>query len=190
MPIRRYTPNASRQRRPLLIHSVDRLQIREGESASNWEQPPCKAWSCKLNWRSGWPVHTIFSSVIHGATATPTTNWRNSSIQDPTFPSKTTRCQKMIRFIPTAPNKQLYDAIKNKIQLTHVVVIMAGVYASYSKWINKEIKIAQGAFVTATPILAVTPWGAERTSTIVNDAADLIVGWNSESIVKGIRQLV
>ena len=87
-------------------------------------------------------------------------------------------------------DKQLYDAIKNKIQLTHVVVIMAGVYASYSKWINKEIEIAQGAFATATPILAVTPWGAERTSTIVNDAADLIVGWNAESIVKGIRQLV
>ena len=86
-------------------------------------------------------------------------------------------------------DKQLYDAIKNKIQLTHVVVIMAGVYASYSKWINKEIEIAQGAFETATPILAVTPWGAERTSTIVNDAADLIVWWNSESIVKGIRQL-
>ena len=86
-------------------------------------------------------------------------------------------------------DKQLYDAIKNKIQLTHVVVIMAGVYASYSKWINKEIEIAQRAFAIATPILAVTPWGAERTSTTVNDAADLIVGWNSESIVKGIRQL-
>ena len=86
-------------------------------------------------------------------------------------------------------DKQLYEAIKNKIQLTHVLVIMAGVYSTYSKWINKEIDIAQNAFSIATPILAVEPWGSEKTSKTVKDAADTIVGWNTDSIVAGIREL-
>ena len=87
-------------------------------------------------------------------------------------------------------DKELYEAIKRKIQPTQVVVILAGVYASYSKWIIKEINIAQKGFLTSTPILAIQPWGAERTSKVVKDAADKIVGWNTVSIVGGIRDLV
>ena len=87
-------------------------------------------------------------------------------------------------------DKELYEAIKRKVQPTQVVVILAGVYASYSKWIDKEIDIAKGIILTSTPILAVEPWGAERTSKVVKDAADKIVGWNTDSIVGGIRELV
>jgi len=36
-------------------------------------------------------------------------------------------------------DKELTDAITNKMQLCHVILIMAGVYSTYSKWINKEI---------------------------------------------------
>lgn len=84
---------------------------------------------------------------------------------------------------------QLYEAIKNRIQGTHVVIILAGVYSSYSKWIDKEIKIAKDEFITPKPIIAVQPWGAEKTSKKVKDAADRIVGWNTDSIVSAIRDL-
>ena len=86
-------------------------------------------------------------------------------------------------------DKELSEAIKRKIQPTQVVVILAGVYASYSKWIDKEIDIAKGTILTSTPILAIEPWGAEKTSKLVKDAADKIVGWNTNSIVGGIREL-
>ena len=36
-------------------------------------------------------------------------------------------------------------------------------------------------------IIAIEPWGAEKTSRIVKDAADVIVGWNTDSIVNAIR---
>ena len=85
---------------------------------------------------------------------------------------------------------QLYKAIKNKIQGVHVVLILAGVYSSYSKWINKEIKIAKEEFMVPKPIIAVQPWGAEKTSQKVKDAADKIVRWNTDSIVSAIRELV
>lgn len=84
---------------------------------------------------------------------------------------------------------QLYEAIKNRVQGTHVVLILAGVYASYSKWINKEITIAKEEFSFPKPIIAIEPWGSERTSLKVKNSADRIVGWNTDSIVSAIREL-
>jgi len=80
---------------------------------------------------------------------------------------------------------QLYNAIKNKVALTQVVVIMAGKYATYSKWINNEIKIAKQDF--NKPIVAVCPWGAKQISSVVQNSADEIAKWNTDSIVKAIR---
>ncbi|MBW1650420.1 MAG: TIR domain-containing protein [Deltaproteobacteria bacterium] len=92
--------------------------------------------------------------------------------------------------IHDAPNPTLlYEAIKRKISPCHVVIILAGVYASYSKWIDKEITICKKGFTQEKPILAVAPWGAEKTSQIVKNNADLIVKWNTESIIAGIIKL-
>ena len=78
-------------------------------------------------------------------------------------------------------SKELYDAIKAQVSKASVVIIMAGVYSTYSKWINKEIEIAQTEFLIPKPIIAVKPWASEKTSVKVKDAADKIVGWNSSS---------
>ena len=83
----------------------------------------------------------------------------------------------------------LYQAIKNKMTPCHVVIIVAGVYASYSKWIDKEIQIAETGFSLAKPILAIRPWGNLNVSRVVSDAADRMVGWNTESVVSAIREL-
>ncbi len=64
---------------------------------------------------------------------------------------------------------------------------MAGKYATYSKWINKEIHIAKNDF--NKPVVAVCPWGAKQISSVVQDAADEIAKWNTDSIVKAIRSV-
>ncbi len=94
--------------------------------------------------------------------------------------------------IHNAPNETLlFEAIKTQILPCHIVIIMAGKYATYSKWIQKEIKIAQEEFSYGSkPILAVTPWGSDQISSIVRQKADKIVGWNSSSIISGIRDLI
>ena len=84
---------------------------------------------------------------------------------------------------------QLYNAIKNQITHSSVVLILAGVYASYSKWIDKEIYIAKNEFYRNKPIVAIEPWGSVRTSVPVKEAADMIVRWNTESVVSAIRAL-
>lgn len=86
-------------------------------------------------------------------------------------------------------DKQLYEAIKNQISPSSVVLILAGVYSSYSKWINHEIDIAKNGFATVKPIIAIEPWGSERTSKVVKDNADKIVKWQSSSIISAIKEL-
>jgi hypothetical protein len=89
--------------------------------------------------------------------------------------------------IHNAPNQNaLYDAIKTQVSPVNCVIMLAGVYSTHSKWINKEIEIAKLLF--QKPIIAIEPWGAERTSATVKDNADIIVKWSSASIVKAIRE--
>lgn len=79
---------------------------------------------------------------------------------------------------------QLKVAIRGQMQYSSCVLILAGVYATYSKWINIEIELAKEM---GKKIIAVQPWGAEKTSTVVKNNADYIVGWNTNSIVNAIR---
>ena len=83
----------------------------------------------------------------------------------------------------------LSRAIRQQMASCGVVLIMAGVYATYSKWINEEIDLARNAFGFPKPIIAIEPWGSERTSQQVKQAADRVVGWNTNSIVSAIREL-
>ena len=80
----------------------------------------------------------------------------------------------------------LKEKIYDKIARSHVVVIPTGMYAHYSKWIQKEI---DGANEKSKPILAVNPWGQQRPASNVVDAASKVVGWNKKSVVDGIWNL-
>lgn len=79
---------------------------------------------------------------------------------------------------------QLRTAIRNKMQHASCVLILAGVYSTYSKWINIEIELAQEM---GKKIIAIEPWASERTSAVVKKAADVTAGWNTNSIICGIR---
>ena len=89
--------------------------------------------------------------------------------------------------IHNAPSdRKLKEAINRQISRSSVVVIPTGMYTSYSKWIQAEI------FASAEmekPILGVDPWGQQRRASVVEDAADEVVGWNSKSVISGIWRL-
>ena len=83
----------------------------------------------------------------------------------------------------------IHEAIKVQISKASVVIILAGVYATYSKWINKEIQIAKEEFIKPKPIIAVEYWGSEKTSVIVKKNANKIVKWNSGSLIDVIKSI-
>jgi MTH538 TIR-like domain (DUF1863) len=83
-------------------------------------------------------------------------------------------------------DRQLLEAINNKISRSHVIIIPTGMYANYSKWIQKEINSAKQF---QKPILAVNPWGQERKASVVADNATDYSGWNKEPLVGKIWNL-
>jgi len=58
-------------------------------------------------------------------------------------------------------------------------------YASYSRWINVEMDLADEF---RKPMIGVRPWGQERTPQAVQDRVKEMVGWNTDSIVSAIRK--
>jgi len=81
-------------------------------------------------------------------------------------------------------DRELSIKISNKVRGCHSVLMMAGVYSTYSQWINKEIEIAQS---WNKPIIGIAPWGQERLSSVVQNSSVYIARWNTDSIVQAIR---
>lgn len=78
----------------------------------------------------------------------------------------------------------LYNGLKNQIAHANIVIIIAGMYVSYSDTIIDEINIAREY---NKPIIAITPWGNSNIPIIVQQSAKIVVGWNKNSIVEAIR---
>lgn len=120
-----------------------------------------------------WNYSDAHDRLVKLLTAHPTFTFKNFSVP-PHNP-----------IVGAQTDKQLELAIENKIRPCSVVLIMAGMYSAYSKWINKEIEIAKRM---GKVIIAIKPFGAERISTVVRDAAHAECAWNTNSIVSAIRQ--
>ncbi|WP_223518126.1 MULTISPECIES: TIR domain-containing protein [unclassified Pseudomonas] len=102
----------------------------------------------------------------------------------PSFPFKNFSVPPHNPIVGAQTDKQLEAAIENQIRPCSAVLIMAGMYSTYSKWINKEIEIAKRM---GKVIIAIKPFGAERISTVVREAAHAECAWNTNSIVGAIR---
>ncbi|MFQ5668139.1 MAG: TIR domain-containing protein [Candidatus Binatia bacterium] len=91
--------------------------------------------------------------------------------------------------VHNAPNTAALErAIENQMRFCDVVLIMAGKYATFSEWIQREIHIAKG-YTWVKPIVAIRPWASQQVSTVVSNAADRLVSWSTSSIVSAIREL-
>lgn len=82
-------------------------------------------------------------------------------------------------------SQALAEEIRGQIRPVQCVIVLAGMYAAHSGWIQFEIDFAKSL---GKPILGIVPWGAERTPLSVALAADRMVNWNSSSIVAGIGE--
>ncbi len=70
-----------------------------------------------------------------------------------------------------------------------IVLILARVYASYSKWINIEIDLAKNGFASPKHIIAIEYWGSQKTSEKVKNSAERIVKWQANSVATSIQEL-
>src|SRR3990172_3381546 len=101
-----------------------------------------------------WSYGDAFDRLVDLLNAAPNFQYKNYSVpkNDP---------------VHNAPNTDaLYRAIQKQMVFCDVVLIMAGKYATYSKWIQREIEIAQG-YSKPKPIVAIRPWASEQVSSVV-----------------------
>jgi hypothetical protein len=83
--------------------------------------------------------------------------------------------------------RELENKLRNQMRSCQVVIVLAGVYATYRDWMKKEIEIAMEY---EKPIVGVRPRGQNRISQVVQDSANRIVGWNADSVVSAIREVL
>jgi len=99
-----------------------------------------------------------------------------------------------VEFMEVAPMYPIHSTntyyirqrLSERIKSSDIVLGIAGMYASYSEWMEWELN---KAIEHGKPILGVIPRGNERISTVVSAKAEKIVRWNTDSIVDAIRDL-
>lgn len=91
--------------------------------------------------------------------------------------------------LDTKTNAQLRNGIIEHIRHASIVIICAGMYDSYSNWIQFEIDTA---LAMNKPVIAVKPWGNVRIPAAIQNNSDkiLVVNWQKDSVISGIRSLL
>lgn len=80
--------------------------------------------------------------------------------------------------------KELKEKLRNRIASCSCIIVLSGMYVSYSEWIDYEIDTAKEL---KKPIIGVKPWGQERIPAKVQNDSTVLVGWNSGSVVQAVR---
>lgn len=78
------------------------------------------------------------------------------------------------------------EQLRNQIRPVQCVIIIGGMWTNHSDWIQFEMDFAKSI---GKPILGVRPRSARVMPQSVVNASNLVVNWNSDSIVAGIRQI-
>lgn len=86
-----------------------------------------------------------------------------------------------------ASKSEIQRAISNKIGKSQIELVLGGMYADYHDWMQYEVDEAKRM---GKPILLIKPWGQTMIPRYLQDVADDMVGWNTDSIVSAIRRLV
>lgn len=102
--------------------------------------------------------------------------WRNYSVpeHDPVINPRT-----------EVGKQKLTQKLDQQIRPINCFLIMAGMYANYRYWLQKEVEIAQSY---GKPIIGLIPWGQKRTPVYIQQVAEEMVNWNTSSIVAAIRK--
>ena len=119
-----------------------------------------------------WSYSPHYDKIVEWFNDASNFSWKNCSISS-------------ARGLPDTTKKGLEAGMTRQINPSQVVVLLGGMYAAHSDWIEYEINEAKRL---SKPVVAVKPWGQERIPKIVRDASWCEpVGWNSASVVSAVR---
>ena len=119
-----------------------------------------------------WTYNSDYYRLVEMLDKAPNFKWRNYSVpeHDPLKPKS---------------KKDLKEALKRQMRPANIIIILAGMYANHSDWIEFEMDFADEI---NKPMIGIRPWGQQRIPKVVQDAVKEMVGWNTSSIVRAIRK--
>lgn len=79
--------------------------------------------------------------------------------------------------------QELEEALDAQIKPASTVIVISGMYAAYSSWIDYEIDTSVGY---GKYIIGLKPRGQQRIPTKIQDNADVMVGWTKKSLIDAI----
>lgn len=122
-----------------------------------------------------WKYNDDYYKLEQFLKAAPLFKWRNYSVpvHDPLINPK-----------QPAGKQKLINLLDNQLRPVNCVIILCGMYAAHSDWISEEIRLANRY---KKPIVGVRPQNQINVPRIIQDNANEIVGWNTNSIVTAIR---
>lgn len=117
-----------------------------------------------------WTYDQDYNNLIEKLNQAPYFNFKNYSVP---------KTNPLIANTDLGLTRELYGQIRP----CSIVIVIAGMYVKYRKWIQKEIDIAKEL---KKPILVIRPFGAEKIPLELYDYD--IVYWNTSSIVDAIKK--
>lgn len=121
-----------------------------------------------------WSYDAHYWKLVGWFNEAPNFSWKNCSVPNHDALSDKT-------------SAGLSAGMTRQISVAQGVIILGGMYAAYSGWIDYEIQEARRM---GKVIIGVKPWGAERVPLNVQNAATVMVNWNSSSIIQAVRDYV
>jgi len=118
-----------------------------------------------------WSYDSHYNQLVKWFDDEPNFDWANYSVPSHDACSETT-------------NKGLKECLTRQMRPTNGIIIMAGMYAAHSDWIDYEIDEAVRMGKT---IIGIKSWGQERIPQKIQDAASTMVSWQSASIISAVR---
>jgi hypothetical protein len=75
--------------------------------------------------------------------------------------------------------------LRNQMRPADVFLIIAGMYAAHSEWIDFELSFARRI---GWPVIGIVTRASEHVPVAIQNAATELVGWNGASIVSAVRK--
>lgn len=117
-----------------------------------------------------WDYNDEYYRLVNLLNAAPNFKWRNYSVPE---------------HDPLAGGPTLALQLDAQIRPVNAVLILAGMYVNHRDWIQKEIDLARNY---RKPLIGVKPWGNVIVPQLVSMSVDSLVAWNTDSIVRAIRE--
>ncbi|HJA34012.1 MAG TPA: TIR domain-containing protein [Candidatus Mediterraneibacter merdigallinarum] len=118
-----------------------------------------------------WKYSHQYETIVNWLNGSPYFKWANHSVSaDNPF--------------NTESDSELQERLTRQIQGCSAIIVVSGMYTSYSKWINYEINEARRM---NKPIIGIKPWGNERIPVKIQENSTALVNWNSTSLISAVR---